>query len=117
MDAKLSAQQEKLEQLLKQATAVAVEIQKAEQGPGVPHFDQIELPAHELGKRFSRMVQAERAREVAAAGLGKAACPKCHRKCEVETRTRDVHGMDGPLELTETVAHCSACRRAFFPSA
>jgi hypothetical protein len=25
--------------------------------------------------------------------------------------------MDGPIELTETVAHCRCCRRSFFPSA
>ena len=108
---------EKLETLLQQATNVSSQILTAERGPGTPHFDQIELPAHALGKRFSRMVQAEQAREVAAAGLGKEACPACHRKFEVATQTRNVRSMDGPLELTETVAHCSACRRAFFPSA
>jgi hypothetical protein len=25
--------------------------------------------------------------------------------------------MDGPVELTETVAYCHRCRRSFFPSA
>jgi hypothetical protein len=25
--------------------------------------------------------------------------------------------MDGPIELTESVAHCRRCRRSFFPSA
>jgi hypothetical protein len=25
--------------------------------------------------------------------------------------------MDGPIELSEPVAHCRRCRRSFFPSA
>ncbi|MCA9197580.1 MAG: hypothetical protein KDA87_08590 [Planctomycetales bacterium] len=34
-----------------------------------------------------------------------------------EIEMRDVHSMDGPIELTEPVAHCRRCRRSFFPSA
>ena len=117
MDAKQVRLQEKLEDLLNQATAVAVELQGIEQGQGTPHDDQIELPAHALGQRFSRMVQRERARDVAAEGLADAACPRCGRKCRVETKTQEVHSMDGPLELVETVAPCRPCRWSFFPSA
>ena len=117
MDAKATALNEKLEFHLAQAAHVAAEIQAAEQGAGTPHYDQIELPAHALGQRFSRLIQTERAREIAASKLGQATCPECQRKCEVETKTRAVHAMDGPLELTETVAHCRSCRRSFFPSA
>lgn len=117
MDAKQVRLQKKLEDLLNQATAVAVELQGIEQGPGTPHFDQIELPAHALGKRFSRMIQSGRAREVAATGLEDAACPTCGRKCGVQTKTREVHSLDGPLEMVETVAKCRHCRRSFFPSA
>jgi hypothetical protein len=35
----------------------------------------------------------------------------------VEPAQRQVHSMDGPIELTESVAHCRRCRRSFFPSA
>ncbi len=117
MDAKQERLQKKLEELLKQASLVATELQKLEQGPGTPHYDQIELPAHALGQRFSRMIQIERAREVVAEGLADAACPGCGRKCRVETKSREVHSQDGPLELLETVAKCRPCRRSFFPSA
>lgn len=117
MDAKQVRLEKKLEDLLGQATAVAVELQGIEQGPGTPHYDQIELPAHALGQRFSRMIQRERARDVAACGLADAACPDCERKCRVQTKTRDVHSMDGPTDLTETIAKCRHCRRSFFPSA
>jgi hypothetical protein len=37
--------------------------------------------------------------------------------CKVEMEVRNVHSMDGPIELTEPVAHCRRCRRSFFPSA
>ena len=117
MDAKQRRLQEKLEDLLSQATAVAVEIQAIEQAPGTPHYDQIELPAHALGQRFSRMIQRERAREVAGGGLGDAGCRKCGPKCGVTTKAREVHTMDGPTEVVETVAKCRHCRRSFFPSA
>lgn len=117
MDAKQDRLQKKLDDLLRQASAVATELQRLEQGPGTPHFDQIELPAHALGRRFSRLIQTERAREVAAQGLDDAACPDCGRKCRVRTKTRRVQSQDGPLELLETVAKCRSCRRSFFPSA
>lgn len=117
MDAKQQRLQRRLEDLLNQATAVAVELQRIEQGPGTPHYDQIELPAHALGQRFSRLIQGERARDVAASGLADAACPDCGRKCRVQTKTREVHSMDGPMELIETIAKCRPCRRSFFPSA
>lgn len=117
MDAKQQRLQKKLEDLLVQASQVATELQGLEQGSGTPHYDQIELPAHALGQRLSRMVQSERAREIAAAGLADAACPACGRQCAVQTQTREVHSMDGPMELLETVAKCRHCRRSFFPSA
>lgn len=117
MDAKQDRLQKKLEDLLAQVSAVATELQGIEQGSGTPHYDQIELPAHAVGQRLSRMIQGDRSRAVAAAGLADAACPGCGRKCRVQTQTRLVHSMDGPLELSETVAKCRHCRRSFFPSA
>jgi len=117
MDANRTRLQKKLDDLLKDASTVAAELQALEQGGKTPHYDQIELPAHALGQQFSRMIQAERAREVAVAELHDAACPDCGRKCAVKTNSREVHSMDGPLKLLETVAHCRRCRRSFFPSA
>lgn len=117
MDANRTQLQKKLDDLLKLASTVAAELQALDQGDKTPHYDQIELPAHALGKRFSRMVQAERARDVAASELNEVACPGCGRKGGVKTKSREVHSMDGPLELLEKVAHCRRCRRSFFPSA
>lgn len=117
MDADQAALKEKLDHFLKEATRVAVEIQALEQGGQVPHFDQIEMPAHELGQRFSRAIQEERAREVALQELGRVYCPDCKKQCRVEIEPREVTSIDGPIELTEPVAHCRRCRRSFFPSA
>jgi hypothetical protein len=117
MDAKRTELERKLENYLKQASAIAAELQALDQGDRTPHFDQIELPAHEVGRRLSRMVQTTRAREVAADGLQSVPCPDCDRLCRVETQEREVQSVDGPIQLTETVAHCRPCRRSFFPSA
>jgi hypothetical protein len=117
MDAKQTQLKEKLEFHLKQATAIASELQAMEQGENVPHFDQIELAAHDTGKQLSRAIQEERVREVALKALGRVYCPDCKKPCSVEIEPRKVHSMDGPIELTEPVAHCRRCRRSFFPSA
>ncbi|MCO8122120.1 hypothetical protein NHH03_10255 [Stieleria sp. TO1_6] len=117
MDANEVQLKEKLEHHLQEAARVAAEIQALEQGEQVPHFDQIELPAHQLGQRFSRAIQEERAREVALQRLGRVYCPDCKKQCKVEIEPRSVASMDGPIELAEPVAHCRRCRRSFFPSA
>jgi hypothetical protein len=117
MDASRARLQKKLDDLLSQASTVAAELQALDQGRTTPHYDQIELPAHALGQQVSRMVQAERLRNVAVADVSDAACPNCGRKCAVQTKARTIHSMDGPFELLETVAVCRRCRRSFFPSA
>ena len=116
MDARVAELNEKLEFYLKESSRVAAELQAIEQGDRVPHFDEIEIPAHELGKKLSRAIQGERVREVALKELGRVYCPDCKKQCRVEIEMRDVHSMDGPIELTEPVAHCRRCRRSFFPS-
>jgi hypothetical protein len=117
MDAKIAQLKEKFEFHLKQATEVAAQLQGIEQGDRVPHYDEIELPAHEMGQRFSRAIQEERARELALKGFKETRCPDCKQLCRVEIEPRPVTSMDGPIELTEPVAHCRRCRRSFFPSA
>jgi hypothetical protein len=116
MDATEAQLREKLENLVQQTSSVAAQLQAIEQGDRVPHFDEIEMPAHDLGKKLSRAIQGERAREVALKELGRVYCPDCKKQCSVEIEMRDVHSMDGPIELTEPVAHCRRCRRSFFPS-
>lgn len=117
MDAKREGLRKKLDKLLAEAASLAAALQALDQEGRTPHFDEIEMPAHELGKQFSRMVQVTRAREVATEGLQDSACPGCGEKCGVDTEARDVHSIDGPIDLMETKAFCRHCRRSFFPSA
>ena len=44
-------------------------------------------------------------------------CPGCGRSCRLEHRSRPIQVRGGEANLVEPVAHCSACRRDFFPSA
>ena len=88
MDAKQTELEEELAGILKKAADVACQIQAVEQGPGTPHYDQIEIPAHEVGQRLSRMVQASRTGEVAAQQRSECNCPDCGRSCCVEVNKR-----------------------------
>lgn len=117
MDAEQARLQDKLENLLAQAAAVATQIQGIEQGNRTPHYDEIELPAHQIGQQLSRKIQTCRALELALEQKTEAACPTCSRRCRVEVKRRTVNSMDGPTEVAESVAHCRHCRRSFFPSA
>lgn len=117
MDAKQALLEEKLASLLTQTSMVAAQLQAARQGPGTPHDDQIEIPAHEVGQRLSRLIQSARTGDVAAEQQAQIECPGCGKTCDVKARRREIHSMDGPVELVETVAHCRRCRRSFFPSA
>lgn len=117
MDAKQAHLEKKLVNLLKQTSQAAAQLQAAQQGSGTPHYGQIEIPAHEVGQRLSRLIQSARTGDVAAEQQDHIECPDCGRTCDVEAKRREVHSMDGPVELVETVAHCRRCRRSFFPSA
>lgn len=53
-----------------------------------------------------------------AVSLGaQAACPTCGKSHELERKPRDVIVRGGDASLDEPKAHCSRCRRDFFPSA
>jgi hypothetical protein len=117
MDAKQAVLEEKLAEILRQAAEVGAQIQAIEQGPGTPHYDQIESHAHGVGQRLSQMMQQTRTADVTAEHPLKVVCPDCGKACRVKTKTRQVLSEDGPVELTENVARCSVCRRDFFPSA
>ena len=44
-------------------------------------------------------------------------CPGCGQPCPLDHRSRVIQVRGGCAELDEPVAHCSTCRRDFFPSA
>ena len=118
MEASQQARLEKRKELLKQLSELMIE-EQVEQGLFLetPHYSIIERQAVTLGRELSRQAQERAAREVAATCDREACCPSCQSTCRVETKTRDVISIDGPVELSEAVAHCHKCRRSFFPSA
>lgn len=48
---------------------------------------------------------------------GEAACPACGQSCRLDHRSRPIQVRGGTAKFNEPVAHCSTCRRDFFPSA
>jgi len=118
MDAVRVAREAKRQELLLQLAELMVEDQ-VEEGVFLetPHYSVIELAAMHLGHQLSRQAQQRAAREVAARCPAEANCPTCDAACVVQTQTRQVRSLSGPVEMTETVAHCRRGRRSFFPSA
>jgi hypothetical protein len=105
-------------QLLRRLAEISVEEQR---GRGTfdrtPHMTQLEGESLALGRLLSRLSLTRAAAETAAMHAPSAACPSCGQRHPVSTAKRTVQSMAGPVELMETVAHCPACRRDFFPSA
>jgi hypothetical protein len=116
MDAKKAALEKELSKVLGRAAEIGAQIQAIEQGPGVPHYDQIESHAHDVGQRLSQVIQQTRLADVTAEQASELDCPDCGKSCRVKTKSRQVLSEDGPVNLVENVAHCKRCRRDFFPS-
>jgi len=105
-------------QLLQRLAELAVEEQR-QRGvfKNTPHYSVLEDEADHMGRLFSRLAQERAAREVAAEAPTTVACPTCGCESVPRTQTRTVKSLAGPVQIMEPVAHCSACRRDFFPSA
>ena len=118
MDAAHKAREEEKAKLLARLAELLIEEQRA---GGVyertPHFSALENASHALGREVATASLQRAACEAAAAAQTSAACPQCGASCLVETRTRTLQGLDGPVQVLEVAAHCPACRRDFFPSA
>jgi len=109
---------ERLEQLLREAALVEVELSRADGAiKGVPHYSVIEGRAHQLGRQLSRQVQEQQMNELAAAHEQTALCPACKTRCSATVDKRTVKTVDGDAQLQEVVCYCDRCRRSFFPSA
>ncbi len=118
MDGRREQLQEKIERLLKETAEAAAELQKIDgTQPEVPHYSQIEKAAHATGQQLSRRIQEVRLQEVALAAAPQVACPTCGDVYEAVHPRRTLHSIDGEVEAMEPQAHCTRCRRDFFPSA
>lgn len=117
MDARSQARETRKQELLRELSELMTE-EQVEAGLFLetPHYSIIERQAINLGRELSRKAQERAAREVAANCDVHADCPECGASCEVTHEARTVNSLDGPVELLEPLAHCSRCRRDFFPS-
>ena len=116
MDGTTAALRGKLDQLVKEAAAVSIALDRATgELDGVPHYSKIEGRAHELGQQLSREIQRQQMARVAAQSEGTAECPACGTRCRSTRKKRQVLSIDGTLELEEPIGQCPTCRRAFFP--
>lgn len=80
-------------------------------------FTEMEAAGHRLGRAVAQITTERLALERSEQMTEPQRCPTCKKLCSLVHRERELQTLDGPLELCEPVAHCSACRRDFFPSA
>ena len=80
-------------------------------------FTEMEAAGHQLGRAVAQIATERLAWARAERLRGPQRCPTCGRACPLDHRERELETIDGPVDLCEPVAHCSACRRDFFPSA
>jgi hypothetical protein len=89
--------------------------------PDAPGMDVTLAEMEEIAARATRAIVAGAIGTMAeqqAQALGcQLPCPICGKLCGVSRRPRTVAVRGGSTELAEPVAHCSTCRRDFFPSA
>jgi hypothetical protein len=107
MDAAREAREARRKELLGELAELMIQ-EQVKQGVFLetPHYSLIGRQAVTLGRELSRKAQERGAREIAASCAPEVACPTCQSPCPVDTRTGPVTSMDGPVELTETIAHC-----------
>lgn len=117
MDGQIETLRKNLQQQIQATVQAALALRQAEDPKfRIPHYDEIETHAHDLGCQLSVAVQEQRMRELVADAAPTAKCPGCGKSHQVETSKRVVTSTDGDVELLEQTAECPACRRAFFPS-
>ena len=80
-------------------------------------FHVLESAGHALGRVVAQAATEKMALSRSHRLVEPQCCPTCGRRCPVVHQDRPLETGDGPIDLREPVCHCSACRRAFFPSA
>jgi len=80
-------------------------------------FSEMEAAGHKLGRAVAQATTERLALARAERLTAPQPCPTCGRWWLPVRRERDFEALDGPVELSEPVCYCLACRRDFFPSA
>jgi predicted glycoside hydrolase/deacetylase ChbG (UPF0249 family) len=98
------------------AEKIGVDLHASDVAGEQASFASIEAAASKIGKAVTRHVMEDLAIQQTQLLDEAQPCPTCQKRCDVEVRPRTLKTAEGPIELPETVCHCSACRRDFFPS-
>lgn len=81
------------------------------------NFADMELFAHELGRRLARALDGELTSLQGDLYSDDYNCPTCGWECEAIKHPREIQTVDGPTEIIELKSYCPKCRRNFFPCA
>jgi len=98
------------------AEKIGVDLQALDLAGEQASFASIEEAASKIGQAVTRHVMEDLAIQQTQLLDQAQPCPTCQKLCDVEVRQRTLNTAEGRIELPETVCHCSACRRDFFPS-
>jgi hypothetical protein len=98
------------------AKKIGVDLQGVDVAGEQASFASIEEAASKIGRFVTRQVMEDLAIQQTELLDQSQPCPTCESLCRVGVRKRNLNTAEGPIDLSETVCHCSACRRDFFPS-
>jgi hypothetical protein len=102
--------------LKKIAKKIGIDLQADDIAGEQATFATLEAAASKIGHAVTKHLLEDLALKQTELLHEQQPCPTCQRLCPVSVRDRILTTAEGPIELTETVCHCSACRRDFFPS-
>ena len=80
-------------------------------------FTALESAGHPLGRAVAQLATERLSLARAERLTEPQPCPTCQQRSPLVHRVRTLETVDGPIEFREPVCQCSACHRAFFPSA
>ena len=80
-------------------------------------FTAWESAGHQLGRAVAQLMTERLSLARTERLTEPQSCPSCQQRSPLVHRARELETVDGPMEFREPVCQCSACRRAFFPSA
>jgi hypothetical protein len=102
--------------LEKVAKEIGVDLQADDIAGEQATFATMEVAASKIGHAVTKRLLEDLALKQSQLLNEPQPCPTCQELCPVNVRDRTLTTAEGPVDLPETVCHCSACRRDCFPS-
>ena len=98
------------------AKKIGVDLQADDIAGDQATFASMEAAASKIGQAVTKHLLEDLALKQTQLLNESQPCPTCQKLCPVKVQDRTLTTAEGPIALPETVCHCSACRRDFFPS-